>query len=121
MKDLLEAADLMRRHAATAANNQPDDILCCWETERLGGQERVIGMRRYPEGTDHQLVALPAEPGIAEHIAGWHPDTALAVADLIEAIGARSGVDATLAAHARRIAMEYRRFAEHPDTIEPKE
>lgn len=83
---LLDAAKHVRALAEQAANDHAGDTLCCWDTERIGGQDRVIQVRQYPEGTDDAIVALPAEAGLAEHIAAWDPPVAQAVADLIERV-----------------------------------
>lgn len=83
---LRAAADLIRSRAKTAANNVEGDELCCWDFERLGGHERVIEVRKHPDGTDDGIIAVPTSAGIAEHIAGWDPTTAEQVADLLEAI-----------------------------------
>lgn len=96
--DLLrDVAEYIRTVAATAANDQPDDRMICWTFERIGGHERVIQFRKYPEGDDHEIVALPAESGVAEHIATWDPRAAEAVATLLDviadpAVGAPSAV-----------------------------
>ena len=87
---LRDAVGRIRALAAAAATNVPDDVLCCWDTERIGGQDRVIQVRQYPEGTDDMIIALPAEPGVAEHIALWHPNVANAAAALLETIAASS-------------------------------
>jgi hypothetical protein len=94
---LRDVADYVRTVAATAANEKPEDRLICWTTERIAGQERVIEFRQYSEGHDHNIVALPAEAGVAEHLAMWDPRAAEAVATLLDviadpAVGAPSAV-----------------------------
>lgn len=85
--DLLrDIAEYVRTVAATAANDQREDRMVCWTIERIGGHERVIQFRRYPEGDDHEIVALPAESGVAEHIATWDPRAGEAVAALLDVI-----------------------------------
>lgn len=81
---LLDAAKHIRGLAGRAANDRAGDALCCWDTERIDGQDRVIQVRQYPEGADQDIVALPAESGFAEHIAAWDPHVAQAVATLLE-------------------------------------
>jgi hypothetical protein len=85
---LRTAADLIRGHAAKAANDIEDDELCCWDFERLGGHERVIEVRQHPDGTDDGIIAVPTSSGIAPHIALWDPTNAVAVADLLDTIAA---------------------------------
>jgi len=75
------AAKLLREHAIRAANEAEGDTLMCWETEKIAGQERVIEIRQYPDGTAHDVVAVPTTGGVAEYIAAMHPAVALAVAD----------------------------------------
>lgn len=94
---LCDIAEYIRTVAATAANDQPNDRMICWTTERIGGHERVIQFRKYPKGDDHEIVALPVESGVAEHIATWDPRVAEAVATLLDviadpAVGAPSAV-----------------------------
>lgn len=86
---LRAAADLIRIRAKTAAHVDADgdDELCCWDTERLGGHERVIEIRTFADGTtDHGIIAVPPSAGVAGHIALWDPTNVVAVADLLEAI-----------------------------------
>lgn len=87
---LHDVVERIRTLAAAAANDLAGDVLCCWDTERIGGQDRVIQVRRYPEGTDDMIIALPAEAGVADHIALWHPNVANAAAALLETIAASS-------------------------------
>jgi hypothetical protein len=81
---LRAAAELIRKRASRAANEADEDTLVCWETEMIGGQERVIEIRQYPGGTDHDMIAVPAQGDVAEHVAGWHPHVARAVAAWLE-------------------------------------
>ncbi len=85
---LRAAAALIRDRAAKAASDSIGDELCCWAYERLGGHERVIEIRQYPEGTDHGVIAVPTTSGVAPHIALWDPTNAAAVAELLSAIAA---------------------------------
>lgn len=79
------AAARMRELADRAAHDLAGDVLHCWDTERLGGVDRVIAVRRFPDGTDdHEIVAVPLYDGIADHVAAWSPVPARAVADLLE-------------------------------------
>jgi hypothetical protein len=81
---IARAAQDMRINAERAANNAPGDTLCCWESERIAGHERVTQVRNYPEGTDGGIIAVPTEAGVAAHIAGFHPNTGLAVAKWLD-------------------------------------
>lgn len=83
---LLDAAKQSRALAGRAANERVGDTLIGWDTERIGGQDRIIQARQYPHGTDTDILALPAESGVAEHIAAWDPPVAIAVAVLLEQV-----------------------------------
>ena len=108
------AADMIK-HAESAANNQNADTLCCWESERIAGHERVIQVRNHPEGDDETIIAVPTESGVAAHIAGWHPNTGLAVGhwldDLSCAALRKEPVDKKTFNHALTIARAY--LADH--------
>jgi hypothetical protein len=74
----------IRQLAEAASHDLEGDVLCCWDTERLGGVDRVIAIRQFPDGTDDEIVAVPLYAGVAEHIAAWDPVVARSVADVLE-------------------------------------
>lgn len=119
---IARAAQDMRINATSAANNSAEDTLCCWESERIGGHERVTQVRNYPEGTGEGIIAVPTESGVAAHIAGFHPNTGLAVArwldELSMAMLGKEPVDEATADHALTIARAYltdhRGYYDHP-------
>lgn len=108
---IARAAAEMRVNAERAANNAAGDTLCCWESERIGGHERVTQVRNYPDGTDGGVIAVPTEAGVAAHIAGFHPNTGLAIAKWLDELSltmlARKVVDEAAADSALTIARAY--------------
>jgi hypothetical protein len=90
---LREAAALIRERAAQAANDGPEDELCCWDFERIGGHERIIEVRQHSDGTDDGIIAVPTSSGVAPHIALWDPTNAVAVADLLDVVADARALD----------------------------
>lgn len=75
----------LRENAARAANNGEDDSLCCWQVQKIGGQDQVVQVRvDQTQLTDLRVIAVPAEGGVADHIAGMHPRAVLALARLLD-------------------------------------
>lgn len=85
-RQLRETARHIRELAENAANDAPGDQLCCWNFERIAGHERVIEVRAGKDGTSQEIVALPAGPQVAPHIAAWDPTCTMAVARLLDAV-----------------------------------
>jgi len=82
---LAAAAEIIRMRAAKAAQDSPGDTVCCWGADRRGHQDRITETRISRDGYDDtSIVALPVRGGLAEHIGTWGPNTARAVADLLE-------------------------------------
>lgn len=108
---IARAAQDMRINAERAANNAPGDTLCCWESERIGGHERITQVRNHPDGTDEGIIAVPTEAGVAAHIAGFHPNTGLAIARWLDELSLtmlrREPVDELAADCALTIARAY--------------
>jgi hypothetical protein len=66
-----------------------NDVLCCWDFERIAGHERIVETRQHGgEGTEDSVIAVPTTPGVAEHIALWEPPVAHQVADLLDKLAA---------------------------------
>jgi hypothetical protein len=78
---LRKTAALMRRRAiaATEGDWQPRT-----DTRESGLATQPEPVRTERVVTDHAGIAICATAADAEHIASWHPDTALAVADWLE-------------------------------------
>jgi hypothetical protein len=85
---LSQAASTAREFAAEAAHDLDGDTVCCWDLESVGGVDRVIAVRNWPDGTDHEIVAVPLYRDIAQHIAAWHPRAAEAAASVLDDIAA---------------------------------
>jgi hypothetical protein len=85
-KAIREAVNVIRRRAHNAANNAADDLLCCWQFVMAAGHEHVQQMRVSPHGEDSTPILVSVEPGVADHVAGFHPNAALYVARLLETI-----------------------------------
>jgi hypothetical protein len=90
--ELRGTATYIRTVADQAAYDTDDNVLCCWDFERIAGHERVIAVRRGPDGDDQDIVAIPTAPGIAEHIAVWEPPVAHQAADLLDKLAVYADV-----------------------------
>ena len=85
---LREAARLMRERAEAATPGGPR-----WESAPdEWGSVRYI----FPADSDSAIASVPAVAD-AEHIASWHPDVALAVADLLDVLADPADMPAALA------------------------
>lgn len=84
--ELRGTARYIRTVADQAAYDTDNDILCCWDFERIAGHERVTATRTGPDGygDERSIVAVPTLPGIAEHIALWEPTVAHGVANVLD-------------------------------------
>lgn len=81
---LRRAAELMRERAEAATNypwmaSAPGEV---WK--HYDGQVRAVG---FPDDFDPSICDV-LDNADAQHIASWHPDVALAVADWLDRIGA---------------------------------
>jgi hypothetical protein len=84
-ENLTRTALVLRENALRAANDVDDDRLCCWQTEKVGGQLQVVEVRTNNTGaTEMAIVTVPTDGSFAEHIAATHPRAMLALAQLLE-------------------------------------
>lgn len=81
------SAELLRRAAAKMRENADAATRGPWSVAHVDGQGFAV------HHGEHDTVSLYSDRPNAEHIASWHPDVALAVADLLDEVVAYADYD----------------------------
>lgn len=81
---LRELATRLRENVGKAAQESAGDTLCYWQADKVGGQERLVEVRKYPHGDATEVIAVPLVGGITEYLAMVHPGVGDLLADMIE-------------------------------------